>query len=1020
MKKKFIIVILLFVLLYPSVVLGIENGGGTGGPGGPGSNSDRADGGNGCNVIMEKTTNPSDTKYNYRLDLVYVNPGPGGKIDILKTVLTHSNKKTDPDFSGMLSAYKKEIEEKAQKVSVSKVTSGPIMNYLVKPFADGKGVDNLFGDGVGQSDRNKKLEDILTKPNGGFGVSVDQLTKDSNTNHSQNRGESYGYRIIIQKLVWYSVGCDSLENYKLSTRKEMASGIISGFAQGSSTFKGKVDPAGLIGNSYVRSGSYTGGLFSVEGKQSVDYYTTVPDIGIITGEKKCTKAIYKPGTWDMENNAQGNNHINDKKLGSIDCRGKFGDWNDGTGLQILWWDNDSLFKKSDYSIDVACENCKSKIADSKSMVIQDVTNWEAIKKVKNISNAECKGRLKNHFYKLNNNDNFYCREEYHVHYPNENNKIKVNLGRFFTLNAKESDLNKLEDGVIPNFAPIKVTKLRICKGNPNDLNNFKNLSDNEFKNCGGSIVVNYKETNGSYKLENSELVSGVDFSSNISGDTLEQSATFNYTLADNIFRFVRINDGYSVIGNKEKDKTFRDIGVSNLPISMSGSVKDKDVNKIATLSFKYILPNGSNSCKDSYSDMNTVYENSKDNDKYLNCVSSASPENIYKKYSENKMDADESIDDSACVKLYGKSGLGNPDSNVSKCIKARVDNKVKECYDLNNNNNYICDIGANTCNKDNAGKDPYKDMVWDDDIKACVRKCSHVDDKYYDNEGKPVDKNTYENKCCNSSNHEEMGRDWNETTNKCCPSGTPYNPKTGTCGGKPTVCNAGNYASLGRDWNDNEGKCCLEGYKYNANTKKCELPPEDKCGDKSLNCGDKPCCVDCHGKGYCGNGSVDKGTDYCPGKPCVGQTCKDNNCDLIKEMVTYRVIDPTNPFEAQNGEQSRDTGENWCSSPLNSDPVCSGLISSSNKAYNNVVQKTILNKANVSENDAMYTIKLNTSMINYIRNYNSRNDYDDFNLICTSDGQCRSEFLDRTISEAVDKTRSKCYRVGNSSFDTCG
>ena len=134
----------------------------------------------------------------------------------------------------------------------------------------------------------------------------------------------------------------------------------------------------------------------------------------------------------------------------------------------------------------------------------------------------------------------------------------------------------------------------------------------------------------------------------------------------------------------------------------------------------------------------------------------------------------------------------------------------------------------------------------------------------------------------------------------------------------------------------------------------------------------------------------------------------------MKEVATYRVIDPSQPFVAQNGEATRQTGENWCSEPASGNHVCSGT------SENSVVKKVVSDKSNVTEDKAMYTIKLNSNTINSIRQYNDKNGYDDFNLSCSDGQMCRSDFLNKTIRSAVDTTKSRCFGVGNSNFDTCG
>lgn len=1016
LEKLFIIV--LFLLLIPCNVLAVEKGDGTGAQDGPGENIDRKGDSDGCNSIMESTQDKNDAKYYYRFDLVYV--AKGGDVKILKTVLTNKRGCSQHDLSTKLYEYAEQAK-KASGIETKIVTTGPIMEFA-ESFADGieekTAVDTFFGpDGkLTQEEKNEKIEKILTNTSNGFGMDLNKMTEESNINHSSDRNVSYGYRILIQKLVWYQVGCNSDKNWILSTRKDIASGKLSGFA--GSYLKKNVDVASSV-RSHLNFENGQG-VFNVSGDQTVEYYTTVDDAGIETGTKSCTKAEYD-SSWHVIDGANGN---------SKSCAGKFANWKNGTGLQILWWDHESLIDKYDYSLDMACTNCSSKIPDSKAMVIQDTTNWKAIEASKDVGDDACKSKLKEHFYPQNGK--VYCREEYHVYFPNENNKIKVQLGRYFTLNADNEKLKAIEDGAIPNFAPIKVIKYRTCKGDTTELEKFKKKSIDQFSNCGGVIKVNYKEKN--YELKDRALVGTLDSDgtvNEIKDGTLRQKAIFNYTLADNIYKYIKIQDGSSVLG-KPGDADlpkYRNVGISNLPVSMGATVSSTSNNKIADLTFEYALPNANNSCTDKYSKFSDAYK--KDND-YFSCANKKAVDNVYKKYKNGKNDNDEKIEDSACVKLYGSSGLNDAESSVRKCINRRTTNKMGNrgtsknynCFDKNNSNNYSCMIAADVCSKDTAGKDPYKDMTWDEKTNRCVKKCSHVGNKYYGPDGKETDRDNYENKCCTNVTYKDMGRDWDEKNNKCCPSGSvwaenegnggkccvpdDYDPETKTCGGKPKGnCNADNYKEKGRDWNENEGVCCPEGQIYDASTKKCELKPEDKCKDL---CGDKPCCRDCHGEAYCGRG--DRETGYCPGKPCSVVSCTTADCDIMKEVAAYRVIDPTNPFVSQSGTE-RLTGDNWCNNPASgSNYSCVG------NSNNKVVDQVINNKINVSEDDAMYKVELDQKTIDKIRAYNKANDYDDFNFTCYDNGACKSDFLRGT--ELQGTISGKCYGSGKDYFYTCG
>ena len=141
----------------------------------------------------------------------------------------------------------------------------------------------------------------------------------------------------------------------------------------------------------------------------------------------------------------------------------------------------------DYSLDMACVNCDSTLSDSKAVVLQDTTNWEAIEaspRMTGIKNAPT------YFYKSGYGT--FCREEYHFFFPNQNDKIKVQLGRYFTLNAKQEDLN-VAGADIPNFKPIKVKKIRQCR--KGDLSKFNNDSFANFKSCAPDIEVYYKNEN---------------------------------------------------------------------------------------------------------------------------------------------------------------------------------------------------------------------------------------------------------------------------------------------------------------------------------------------------------------------------------------------------------------------------------------------------------------------------------------------------------------------------------------------
>ena len=700
------------------------------------------------------------------------------------------------------------------------------------------------------------------------------------------------------------------------------------------------------------------------------------------------------------------------------------------------------FGNYDFSLDAACENCNSKLSDSKSMVIQDTTDWASILKSSTVDNGLCKN-VKNYFYK--SSAKTYCREEYHVYYPNANNRIEVELGRFFTLNEDKTSLD-LIDSSIPNYAPIKVVKTRQCMGG--NLNDFKKSSDTEFQICGGRIAVNYNDNsvNGNYKY-NDFLVSKLSsFTSSIkntsyknNGTTvnakmLEQRGVFLYTLKDNVYRYVRIVDGFSMM-NKPSDLDkglYIDSKISNLPVSF-------ELKKNPSISFRYYLPNNSTVCGDSNSKIAKAYI--KDNN-YLKCVDDEEKINVY----SSDYVGNEKRKDTACAKLYNST----TSYKYKNCAKDRTKNKIgnsSNCFNSNNNSKYSCNIQIYKCDETTVGTGNYKDYIWDNEKGKCIKKCSRNGDDYIGPDGEPTTSEEYENKCCIKTNHTDFGRDWNEKDHVCCPPGTLYNEilekcdnpsdtpactrttaekKTSTydftdyewvsnqCCSKNDIivdsngnklcekCNLNNHIRLKRDWNDNEGKCCPVGYKYYSETKRCEPPAGDKCDLSHLNCADKPCCYDKTGKIYCGERI--NGKDVCPvpDKP---------------DIAIYRSIDNHSPFISQTGV-IRTVGENWCSNSIVglNKFSCSGLASE-----NPLVYAVIESRTNVNESNAMLIVDLDFEALNKIRKYNETNSYDDFTLSCDENGEaCISNFLRGETLEKVDINLSgRCSGVSKNNFYKC-
>lgn len=723
--------------------------------------------------------------------------------------------------------------------------------------------------------------------------------------------------------------------------------------------------------------------------------------------------------------------------------------NSNAGGQPLFYIKERFNPPGDYSLDMACENCNSTNSDNKAIVIQDTTDWDAILRSKKAASYCKKDALTGYYAKA---DNVYCREEYHVYYPNANKRISVQVGRFFVVNASQSELDVI-DSSIPNFAPIKVQKIRQCKKVGNgDLAAFKNSSDAGFKNCGGTITIGYSEYNEAtkegykdgYKYSDTAKSSLVAFNSEIEGDTLTQRAEFSYTLKDNVYRYIRIADGYSI---KKLDKNidpkngYRDLKVSNLPISFNAKTRPN-------VSLSYTLPD--DKC-DSYSSIKKAYDDS-GND-YLTCTNKP---NVY---NGSSYKGTEKLSDSACAKLYG----GTTSDKFKTCVSDRTKNRMGKCL---TENDYICNLPVSKtveCDKKTAGKSnipgqsdydknkpvyDFSKYTWDNVKQVCTLQCVKQNGKYYGPDGNPTTAEDYEKKCCRADNHEEFGRDWNPNNGGyCCEAGTTYsevenrccdsryfNPETGRCSGKPSIipdsgdCNAGNwrqykdiaafvdgkcckvedyvsstntcvtctssnYKGLGRDWDEKNNKCCPEKYSYDGEIDECV--PNNKCA--TLGCGegsDRPCCDDGYGHSFCGY--YVNGNAVCSGKP-----------NILTSV--YRTINPDAPFISQNGETRTEVGENWCSYGL-----------AGQKAYtcspnDNPVVENVIKKANTSEENALYTINLDTKAINELRAYNRDHSYDDFSLVC--DEKTGSKCKSTIISQYADSTKSKCLNVDADSIE---
>ena len=516
-----------------------------------------------------------------------------------------------------------------------------------------------------------------------------------------------------------------------------------------------------------------------------DYYNWEAKMFYVEAWQKNNMSLFQcktPGDACIEQNTEYENSIYTDAVNYYNnnknkFKGKGVVWDNGQDQPLIELETQRI--GYDYSLDMACTNCNSKNADSKAIVIQDTTNWDAIL---NSESSDC-DNVKKYYHK---GGGTFCREEYHVYFPNQNNKITVQLGRYFTLNAEEEQ-KKDNPALIPNFQPVKVTKIRQCKGG--NLQDFDEKSKNSFINCTGDVNVKYSEKNYKYSGKLGKYKNYDNYSSGIVGDTLNQSVTYSYTLKDNVFRYIKIADGKSIINanaDQINSNKFYDLKVSNFPISF-----DNNDENIAYVQFSYELPD--NRC-DQYS---TIKEAYKKENNYLNCSNNENIENVYKKYRDNKASENENINDSACAKLYGNL----TSSEASKCINARQGNKMGKCFSNNQ-------IGNNK-----------------EDNYSCLLK----------------------DECKTEEDAKTLERSWNPDKNKCCPPGLKYDKITKECfpDGPPDIpdnnpCKTKEDADrLGLSWNQEEKVCCPIGKKYDKITKSCDL--KTTCSSGKGVCPDNTC-----------------------------------------------------------------------------------------------------------------------------------------------------------------------------------
>lgn len=910
MKKGLLILLVTLLFTFIGPVYAWQTGGAASGGGSTG-------GGTSINAMTDAGKNFDSGSYLFQL--VY-KPKNGSYYQVGKCVVA---------FTGNYKPSGLSITAKAQETARNNGCSYMSSGYLVqlaKQIQNNGGLDN-----VPIISEEKYAKQLV----GEFNLNFNDLTLSGSTPGNIN---SYGYRILVQKLTCFGYGSSysSINNWctLLYPRKSWA-----------------VDHKGL---------ALFGGSFQD------DLYTTQSDIG-----------IQKASFTNWSGHAGKNGHSDIGKA--------FADVNRGEGYNIIGFD-DKIFGGYDYTIDAACVNCNSTDEENKAYIIQDTNDWEAILASANSENKNVRG-----YYKKGNG--VYCREEYWVYLPNQNNIIYVEPGRYFTLNPSASDLNNVSTSAIPNFKPVKVVKKRQCRVNSeenngnvtNILNNFRVNSEPSFKSKAGTVKFKYNERydESNYNMDDAESLIAYDEGNNykysISNNELSMEITKYYTLPDNYYQYIRKQDGLSMKTKPSSNLNhYINVGISNLPISFNntGESSNGDVAIAADIQFLYELP-GKNKDTDNNSLMYKAYTEKND---YLGDKNKQ--DNIYVKDLNNSLESNKQylIENSACAKMFGYKT-----SAFKTCAENRKNNKIGD-------GSANCITNSNIKTRTTAG---YSCMVL----------------SYSGDDPDPDDPNNPGDDCKTEEDAERLGREWNPYNNTCCPIGTYYNPNLGKCSNDTCRIENGKYYDYdGKEITKEEyDRICPYGCKiengkyYDFEGKEITKEEYDRICPSDIPpvCPEDECPYGCCPSGECAPMSTINGEPICPGGGGID--------------VIYRTIDLKNPFPGQNAEQ-RHTGSNWCNYNIRTQQIeCE---------YNNPVSNEYIIRergGNVNggkvyrEGHVLYEVTLDTATINSIRSYNDDNKYDDWDLNCDDDGKaCISDFL----RKEVDVT-GECARVSKSNFYDC-
>ena len=713
--KKFLTVVMCFLIAPFSIFA--ANAGGTGSQGGASGNT--GSGSTATNFFWQQDTDKEVRVAAYRFDLVY-KPKNGNRY-ILKTVIAQDTSGGGGSYCSSqamaishVKKYAKTVNEleKSTKYGAVYKNSGPLVD-LAKRLTNGEVIDKIFNNNMLRDET--VIKNYITSANG-FNMDEDELHLEQDDNPGNIN--SYGYRILIQKIQLYARGntwsCSSNFYRFAATRKDVAS---------NSAVVRK-----LSGNRTVFIAPYASAPI---GK---DLWTTKDDIGIHNGYP-----------YRFKGNENGQAIRNKARY--------FADWNNGLGYNILWFSTEP-FNDYNYTIDAACVNCNSNDDENKAYIIQDTNDWEAIFKSKDSDNKN----IVNYYDKGNG---VYCREEYTIYFPNVNNTIYVEPGRYFTLNPSAKALNNVTSSPsIPNYKPVKVVKKRQCKVNTDEnkgnatniLNNFRIDSEYDFKGKTGQVKFRYNEAyeDSRYNMDDAEVMHSYEednsYKYSLNNGMLEMEMTKHYTLPDNYYQYIRKQDGLSMKVKPSANLDYYiNVGIPNLPVSFNNeNDTDELVSKAGDIQFSYELP-GKNNDVDKNSLLYKAYI--KDNS-YLS-TKEKSP-NIYNKYINNKMgDGDqELLNNSSCAKMFGINTAG-----FNTCARQRVNNAIGE--------------GSNSCiTKNEIGKNTtsgYSCMI------------------------------LMRDDCTTEEDASKQGLDWDPVNKLCCPVGTKYNPDLGKCSDETCRIENGKY-----------------------------------------------------------------------------------------------------------------------------------------------------------------------------------------------------------------------------------